>query len=120
MKKTFTLLGLLLVFTSSNVYAANIAVIASPPNLLNLIVLIIAVIGIATSFKVLALVRGGVFSKSWQVFVAAFVSLALAQLIFLLNTVEMLVLPAFAVPALVVVAAGLFLYGIWEAKRILG
>jgi hypothetical protein len=120
MKKTFTLLGLLLVFTSSSVNAANIAVITSPPNLLNLVVLIIAVVGIVASLKVLALVRGGVLGKSWQLFIAAFGALALAQLLFLLNTMEMLALPAFAVPALVVVATGLFLYGIWETRRVLG
>ncbi|MDH4158481.1 MAG: hypothetical protein OEW00_14525 [candidate division Zixibacteria bacterium] len=120
MKKSFTLLGLLVVFSSGNVHAANIAVIASPPNLLNLAVLLIAVFGIVASFKVLALVRGGVFSRSWQLFVAAFGVLALAQLAFLINTIEMLLLPTVVVPALVVVATGLFLYGIWEAKRVLG
>ena len=120
MKKTFTLLGLLVIVACSNAHAANVAVIASPPNLLNVIVLIIAVVGIMASLKVLTLVRGGVFSKSWQLFVAAFGALAAAQLAYLLNTVEMLVLPAVVVPALVVVATGLFLYGIWEAKRVLG
>ena len=99
--------------------AANLAVITSPPTLLNVLILAAAVACAAAAVKVLSLVRGGLLSKSWQFFVAGFGVLGLCQLIRLGAAFELITLPAFVVPSLSVVMAGLFLTGIIETKRAL-
>jgi hypothetical protein len=45
--------------------------------------------------------------------------LALSQIAALLSVFEVVAMPGFMVPALLVLMAGIFLYGILEAKRIL-
>jgi hypothetical protein len=120
MKKTIALTTALLVAASTEAHAANIAVMFTAANLFNIVILGLAVVGAVGSFKVFSLVRGGVLSKSWLFFIGGFGLLGVAQLLLLLNATEVTSLPAFVMPALVAGAAGLILYGIWDAKRILG
>ena len=101
----------------NNAYAANLAVITSPPTLLNLVGLVVAVICVVGAFKVLTLVRGGSFSRSWQFLMGGFITFVIGQLVMLLNTFEIIAIPSFLFPAFLVLATGLFLYGIWETKR---
>lgn len=112
-------LGLLLILSPA-ANAANLAVITHPPNIFSLLVLIVAVAGLIGAFKVSELVRGGLMSKSWQMFIVGFVVLALAQVASLLHAFEILALPSFVVPAMLVVMVGLFTYGVYEARRTLG
>jgi uncharacterized membrane protein HdeD (DUF308 family) len=100
-------------------HAANLAVITSPPTMLHVVVLFFAVACTAGSVRVISLVRGGRMSKSWQMFLGGFLVLALAQIILLCETFEVLTLPGFVVPTALVVMAGLFLFGIVETKRTL-
>jgi hypothetical protein len=120
MNKTVFLTLLLLTGASTEAHAANIAVLFTAPNLFNIVVLGLAVVGTVGSFKVYSLVRGGGLSRSWLFFAGGFVVLGLSQLLFLLDVTEVAELPSFVAPAVVAVAAGLILYGIWDAKRILG
>jgi hypothetical protein len=69
--------------------------------------------------KVLNLVRGGQLSKSWQLFLAAFIVLVLSQAAVLLSILEVIVLPSFVIPACLAIATGLLLLGIIETKRVL-
>ncbi|MGD8921701.1 MAG: hypothetical protein PVH24_00500 [Candidatus Zixiibacteriota bacterium] len=113
-------LSLLLVLAGAGQsQAANVAVVTSPPTILNILVLIFAGACLTVCAQLLSLVRGGLFAKIWQLFLLAFVVLALSQIASLLNVFEVVLLPEFVVPALLVLATGVFLYGIFEAKRIL-
>jgi len=83
-------------------------------------ILIVAGICIFGALKVLALVRGGLLSKSWQMFIGGFSALAFSQLLLILNAMDVINLPSFVVPACLMLMSGLFLWGIFETKRILG
>lgn len=119
MKNIITLgLGLALV-SHSETQAANLGLITYPPNALNLLVLIMAIVGVIWGIKILSLVRGGSMAKGWQLFVAGFFVLVLGQLASVLGAVELIELPIYVVPSMLAFATGLLLYGIFEVKRVL-
>lgn len=113
--------GLLLLAVAplSSAQAANLAVIATPPAVFNLLVLVGAVACTTFSFKVWTLIRGGRLSKAWQWFMGGFACLALAEIILLFRLFELVTLPEFIAPLLLLAMAGLFLYGLLETKRTL-
>ncbi len=119
MRKILGLSLLSVLFTGSQAYAANFAVIASPPTLLKFVVFGVVVGCLMASIKLLGVLKGGLLFKSWQIFMFAFAVLGLSQLAAVLSDFEVFVLPEFVAPALWVVVCGLFLYGIFEAKKIL-
>jgi hypothetical protein len=120
MKRTLFTTGMIALLASSTTHAANVAVIASPPTLLDTLVLGLAVFATVTSLKVFDLVRGGLLSKSWQFFAGGFAALALAQLMRILNAMEIFNLPTFVVPAIVMIMIGLFIMGVIQTKKTLG
>ena len=99
--------------------AANFAVITAPPTLLNLGVLALALAAIVIGMQLLGTVRGGMLSRPWQIMVAGFVVLALGQVATLLQTFEIVILPAWVAPSLMVLWAGVFFYALFETKRTL-
>lgn len=99
--------------------AANLAVITSPPTLLNVIICLVALAAVILCWQVASVVRGGLLSKSWQSFMAAFGLLAVSQGLSVAGTIELLQLPNFVVPAILVAMSGLFVYGIMWTKRTL-
>ncbi|MFZ5980553.1 MAG: hypothetical protein ACOYVF_07955 [Candidatus Zixiibacteriota bacterium] len=118
MRKVF-LTALFIVGSASSSQAANLAVITSPPTILNILVLLFAFACFFICFQVLNLVRGGQLSRSWQMFMFGFALLALSQVAYLLTVFEIFVVPSFTVPALMTLMVGLFLYGMFEMKRVL-
>ncbi len=104
---------------SNQAMAANIAVITSPPTMLRLVVFGVVVGCVVGSWKLLSVLKGGLLFKSWQVFMFGFAVLAISQLTSLLNDFEIVSLPDYVAPALWAVVAGLFLFGIFEAKKTL-
>ncbi len=119
MKRVLALTMLLSIAGSSQAMAANLGVITSPPTLLNVVVFGM-VIGCAVgSFKILSLLKGGFLFKSWQIFLCSFIVLALSEVGILLSDFQVVALPKFAVPALLILAVGLFLFGIFETKKVL-
>lgn len=119
MKRIFSIAILLVVVAGATAQAANFAVITSPPTVLNAFILLIAIACAVGSIKIFELVRGGQMSKSWQILILGFIIFAASQIVNLCVAFEIISLPAYVVPALVVVALGLFLHGIFETKRIL-
>ena len=113
-------LVLLAAAPASEAHAANLAVITSPPTLLNIVVLAGAVVCTLGAYRVIGLVRGGLLSRSWQFLAGGFAVLALAQLLSLIGALELVALPAFVVPTLLAVMAGLIAYGVYEVARTLG
>ena len=119
MKKISILSLLIVLATSVSAKAANFAVITNPPTLLSLFVLFTAVGCLVGALKLLDILKGGQLFKSWQIFLIGFVALAISQTAILLHDFEILVVPNFVVPALLLVTLGLFLFGIFTTKKIL-
>ena len=117
---TLTALVTLALALAPEAQAANLAMIKSPPTMLNVLVFFGSVACAVGSYRVVGLVRGGLLSKSWHFLMGGFAALALSQLLSLLGTFELLVLPAFVVPALLLIMAGLIAYGVFEVVRTLG
>ncbi len=120
MKKMILLSTLLTLLAANRAEAANVAVITTPPGILNVLILIIACAGVVVGFQVLTVVRGGLLSRSWQLFIGGFAVLVLAQVFGLLYRMQIMILPEWIISALLVVMAGIFLYGAYEARRVLG
>ncbi len=108
-----------IILICSDAYAANLAMITSTPTIMDIVILICGVGCVFGAIKILNLVRGGQFSKSWQFLLSGFIVLIVVQLLRILNAIEILMLPVFIIPACIILMMGLFLYGIIEAKRIL-
>ncbi len=119
MKLFSTTVSLVLLASTGSAEAANFAVISSPPTILNLAVLLLGLAGAVIGMQLLSVVRGGFLFRAWQIFVAGFVVLILAQIAVLLSTFEIASLPTWVAPSLMVLWAGIFLYGIFETKRVL-
>lgn len=116
-KVVLSTLGLLLY--GSDVFAANFAVITSPPTILSLLVFLGGIGCLFLTLKILNLLRGGLLFKSWQIFMTGFIALVISQLVNLVHDFEIFLIPSYVVPAILTLAIGLFLYGILEAKKIL-
>jgi len=99
--------------------AANLAVITSPPTILNLGTLLLALAAVVVGFQLLQAVRGGSLSRPWQIFIGGFAVLSLSQLSMLLQSFEIVSLPVWVTPALMILCAGIFFYGLFETKRVL-
>ena len=119
MRKIFGITALSVLALSSQAMAANIAVITSPPTMLKFVVFGVVVGCIVGSWKLLSVLKGGWLFKRGQIFMFGFGVLAVSQLTSLLNDFEIFSLPDYVAPALWVVVAGLFLFGIFEAKKTL-
>lgn len=118
MKRLF-LITIFIMLIGSNANAANLAMITSTPTMLDILILICGVGCVLGAIKVLSLVRGGQFSKFWQFLLGGFSALILVQLLRIFNAIEIIMLPVFVIPTCFILTMGLFLYGIYEAKRVL-
>ena len=119
MRTTMALTCLIVLGLADRTEAANFAVITAPPTILNLCVLALSLAGIVIGLQLLGVIRGGLLSRPWQIMVAGFAVLALGQITTLLQTFEIVVLPTWAAPSLMVLWAGVFFYGLFETKRAL-
>jgi predicted membrane channel-forming protein YqfA (hemolysin III family) len=119
MKGTTAVTLLLVVGLTGRTEAANLAVIASPPTLMNLVVLGLAVAAIVIGIPLLRVIKGGYLCRPWQLFIAGFGVLALAQFLGLLRTLEIAAIPMWLTAALMAVSVGAFFYGVFETKKVL-
>jgi hypothetical protein len=99
--------------------AANVAMITSPPTMFSFFVLVISGFCLFGSFQVWNQVKGGMLSRSWQMFLLGFLLLAISQLLNVLTAMEMIVIPGYITPGLLTLMSGAFLYGIFTARRTL-
>jgi hypothetical protein len=120
MVKKTVMTSLLVAACAASANAAGVAVITRPPTLLSGVLMVGAVVCAVVAYQVHGLVRGGALSKSWRYFVVGFILLALSQLLSVLGALEVLSLPSFVGPALLVIMAGFFFLGVWETRRTLG
>ena len=119
MKKILVLTGLMFV-AADNAHAANLAVITNGETMFSLAALIGSLAGVFGATQVLSLIKGGRLSRSWQMMLLGLSILALSQITSLLEQFEIVALPGFTVPAILLVATGLLVYGIFEARKTLG
>lgn len=120
MRKSLFLTISLIVGLGGNAQAANLALITSPPTMINMLVLFLACAASIVCLRVLSSVRGGYLSRSWQVFLGAFAALALSQLSILFQTLEIIALPIWVSPVLLLVFVAASLYAVMDTKRVLG
>ncbi len=103
----------------ANANAANIAMITSPPTMFSFFVLVIAGFCLFGSFQVWNQVKGGMLSRSWQMFLVGFFLLAVSQLLNVLTSMEITSVPGYVTPLLMTLMAGAFFYGIFTARKTL-
>lgn len=119
MRRTLLITFAALIGATGSAQAANYAVITSPPTMVNVLILICGCICAVFAYQVFGLVRGGYMSRGWLIFVGAFAFLTVAQVVSLLVTFEVLFLPEYVPPILTAVSIGLFLFALFETKRVL-
>lgn len=85
----------------------------------NLFLLVCAVLCLLAAVKILSLVRGGLLSKGWQMFVLGFASLVLAQVLIVSQKAHILPTPEFVTVILYLVMAGAWLAGLYQIRRVL-
>ena len=119
MKKSLFIAILISAAMGSDVQAANLAVIASPPTMFNLFVLIVAGACLFGSFQVMGQVKGGYLSRSWQMFFLGFVLLAISQLASIASAMEFFSLPELFTPLMLLLMSGLFAFGVFSARNTL-
>ena len=119
--KLSVMLGLLLALgTTGHAKAANLAVITTPPVLLSSAIFIVAVGCLILCIQVLGSLKGGLLSKSWQMFLVGFALLAVSQIVLVLHAIEVVAIPPYVVPAVLTAMSAVFLYGLVVTRRTLG
>lgn len=101
-------------------HAANFAVITAPPTMLSLLVLFAAGAGLVICAQVWSSVKGGHMGRVWQLFLIGLLLLLVNRVIALLQDFQIAAMPEFLAPAVLALMAGVFVYGMLEAKRIFG
>ncbi len=119
MRRIFTIALPIVLLTASNAAAINIAVITTPPGALNVALCLCAIVCSVVGFKVFSVVKGGLLGRSWQLIGGAFAIFAATQLAGLLDSLEIFTAPDWLVPAGSVVMAAIFLFALFEAKKVL-
>ncbi len=119
MKKIVTSSFMITLALASKSQAANFALLTTSPALLNMLSFLVAGACLFGCYKIYDLVRGGYLSKGWKIFIGGFSAFVLSQLSYFLNILEIVALPDYLVPTLVLCSLGLFLYGIFEVRKVL-
>lgn len=88
--------------------------------ILNVVLLMCAVICLIWSLKILSLVRGGLMSRSWQMFTIGFCFLTLAQLIIIGEKANLFFVPGYVTTALYVLMVTTWLIGVYQTRKALG
>ncbi len=120
MSKYIVLTALGSLALSSDAHATNFAVITNPPTLLNLFVLLGACAAAIICIQVFGVLRGGYLGRSWQMFVGGFVLLALSQISMLVQSFEVLTVPGWVTPLLMLTMVATFFWGVFESRKVLG
>ncbi len=87
--------------------------------IVNLVVLGCAVVGLFWGIKVMSLVKGGLLSKGWQMFVLGFGFLILAELMILVNRFQLAGVPEEVSTLLYLLMAATWLAGINHTRKVL-
>jgi hypothetical protein len=94
--------------------------IYSIASIFHIILLICAIICLVWSLKILSLVRGGLMSKSWQMFVIGFCFLTFAQLLAIGENANLFYIPGYILTVLYLIMTLTWLVGLYQTRKILG
>jgi len=100
--------------------AFDVERISSTSAIINIVVLLFAVICLVWALKIMSLVRGGLISKSWQMFTLGFCFLIAAQILVVMQEAEFLILPGYFATSLYLVMTITWLMGLYQARKVLG
>nr|MBN2276705.1 hypothetical protein [candidate division Zixibacteria bacterium] len=100
--------------------AFNMDNLSSPSGLINIVVLLCAVICLVWALKIMSLVRGGLISKSWQMFALGFSFLIMAQVIVVLQEAGFFSVPGYLTTALYLIMTITWLMGLYQTRKVLG
>ena len=124
MKKNILMTGGVVLTALLNAEPARAAIdtaeLYSTASIFNLILLLCAIVCLVWSLKIMSLVRGGVLSRTWQMFGLGFGFLLLAQVLILGGRVNAFQLPGFMTTAFYVMMAITWLVGLYQTRKILG
>lgn len=111
---------LILAAVPAEANAANFAVITAPPTMLSVIILLAAGAGLVICSQVWSSVKGGQMGRVWQMFLIGLLLLVMNRVVALLTDFQIAAVPEFVAPMVLALMAGVFVYGMIEAKRIFG
>lgn len=115
------LIFILAMFTINTAYASiKIDNFYSTTSIFNISLLICAFICLMWSLRIMSLVRGGLMSKSWQMFVLGFGFLVVAQLIVVGDKAHLYNTPGHVITILYLLMAIMWLIGLYRTRRVLG
>jgi hypothetical protein len=105
---------------SSAFGSVNPDVFYTPAVVVHEILLICAVICLIWASKVLSLVRGGLMSKSWQMFMLGFVFLAIAQVLAIIENAQLVIFPEYLLSLVYLIMSITWLFGLYQLRKVLG
>jgi len=108
-----------LIFSRTVNAAVDTKALLSTGGAVNLALLLAVVICLAGSIKIMSLVKGGLMSKSWQMFTLGLVFLIIARILIVFDSIRIFASPELVVTALYLLMTITWLVGIYQTKRIL-
>lgn len=98
----------------------NPALFYTPSGILEVLIFLGSLICLLWSAKVMSLVKGGLLSRTWQMFSLGFGFLLIASLLSLGETVNIMKFPAYVFGALYLFMIVTWLVGLFQVKKALG
>jgi hypothetical protein len=124
MKKSFSIaaatVGTIIAAVSPAAASINMSNFYNTTSIIHVIIMLLALICLAWAMKILSYVRGGLMSKSWQMFVLGFGFLLIGQVVALCQNAGLFALPesfSLLVYLLMVIT---WLVGLYRTRKILG
>jgi len=108
-----------LVFTKTAHASVDTGALFSISGIAEMVLLLCVVICLFWSMKIMSLVRGGMMSKSWQMFTLGFTLLMLARFLAIGQSVNLFVVPDYVSTILYLLMIATWLIGIYQTKRTL-
>ncbi|HHI02478.1 MAG: hypothetical protein DRP51_00085 [Candidatus Zixiibacteriota bacterium] len=108
-----------LVFTKTAHASVDTGALFSISGIAEMVLLLCVVICLFWSMKIMSLVRGGMMSKSWQMFTLGFTFLMLARFLAIGQSVNLFVVPDYVSTILYLLMIATWLIGIYQTKRTL-
>ncbi len=108
-----------LIFSQTAKAAIDTEVLFTVSGIADMALLLCIIICLLWSMKIMSLVRGGLMSKSWQMFTLGFIFLILARLLILGISLGLFAVPEYASTVLYLLMVVTWLIGIFQTKRIL-
>ena len=118
-KQIFTILPLLMVI-AGDASAADFSVLGTIPGMFTMLILLCALASLAVAIKLFSLVKGGALAKGYQLWVISFITLAVSQILILLEKMGIFALTFDVATVLFAGTVILWLIGLMQARKVLG